>query len=72
MCFALLYFEVNVFEGPEVVAGSFDGAVPSFADFEVGIFFSTDEVPPAFEVPEKTGQAVGEGTGADEAEAVLL
>jgi hypothetical protein len=70
--FALLYFEVDVFEGPYVIAAAFGGAVVYFADFEVGVFFSAGEVPPAFEVPEKMGQAVGEGAGADLAEAVLF
>jgi len=63
------------FKCPNTITGSFGAAVVYFADFEVGDFFSTNpdaSGPPAFEVPEKTGQAVGEGAGADEAEAVLF
>ena len=50
---------------PRRILATFGAADVSFAYFEIWVFFSTNEVPPAFEV-------VGEGAGADEAEAVLF
>ncbi len=63
--FAFLYFEVDVAQGPDVFAAAAAGAVVGFADLQVGVFLAAYAVPPAVEV-------VGDGTGADLAEAVLF
>ena len=63
---ALLYFERDITESPDVIGVAFGGAVVGLADLEVRILLAEDgHLPPAVEV-------VTEGAGADTAEAVHL